>query len=247
MKPSTSATSSSESLVPTAFDLGSNGPTALSLAEPAWWVEPSDCVPFDPPPPCELVDVGPSDPPPDGLDALEEGGAPGTPEWPTWPADAFASSEFCGGMTCWFDGGVWAEGSGVTLGLAAVGLPLGVLDGTDESVGVGVDEAELGGAGLDPDGGAGAGTGGSRPGAEPEFWPGGLLPGGWCGQLGPDGVGEPGVLLPDPLGSVGVSVGLVDGVPLGGAGSVLSVGLQVGTADGGALSTGSPPGPGCTA
>jgi hypothetical protein len=69
-----------------------------------------------------------------------------------------------------------------------------------------------------------------------------------------------GVVLVDPpgsLGVVGVSVGVgesdavidsdavVDGVSLGGVGSVVSVGLQVGTSDGGGLSSGSSPGPGC--
>lgn len=143
----------------------------------------------------------------------------------------------------------------MTDGVGAVGLPLGVIDGTDESeslgVEVGVSEV-VGGAALVVGGGALVETVGSRPGGEPEFCPGGRLPDGWCGPLGPDRVGTPGS-VGDTVGSVGgavpvgSSVGADVGVSLGWVGDELSVGSQVGSSDGGVLVVGSPTGPGCSA
>lgn len=162
-------------------------------------------------------------------------------------------------MTDW-DGGFCGLGSGVLLGDDAVGLPVGVDDGCDESLAVGVDES-VGVADALDDGDEGGGVWlievvGSRPGGDPEFFPGGKLPVGGCDPLGSVGVGEPGVPLPDPPGSVGVPVSVGVSVPVGVSvgdvvGEVVSVGTQVGTSVGaslgGTLSTGSPPGPGCSA
>jgi len=257
VKPSTSAASSSESSVPTA-DLAAGATCSrLSLAEAASRVEPSDAGPVAPAPPGLVFDADPSGPF-GGLAAPGTLPPPDPAEWPTWAGESVAPMEFCGGMAgSEVPGGFWADGSGVTDGLVPVGLPLGVLDGTDESVaepvgGAGVFESV---GGLDEvllrGGVCGAVTVGSRPGGEPEFRTGGWPPD--CDPLGPDGVGVPGSVLPDPGGfdgpvgvSVGGSVGVFDGGSLGEVGVSVG-GVQVGMSDGGVLSAAWPPGPGCSA
>ena len=168
--------------MPTAFAVGFTS-TALSLFEAASRVEPLVGDPLEPEPPPWAVDAGP----PESFGGLDAPEAlllpPGWPEWLGWAPGAFASSEFPGGMTD--DGGFWGPGSGVLAGADPVGPPVGVVDGIDESVAEGGGEAESVGAELveedEEDGGGGVWlieVGGSCPGGEPEFCPGGELPGG---------------------------------------------------------------------
>ena len=148
-----------------------------------------------------------------------------------------AGTESIGGITLWLavDGGWLADGSGVPVGLACVGLLVGVVEGEAGADEPGLDAgglaADVVGAGvLGCDGEAGCD---SLPGGWPEFLPGGTL----CCGSDDVGVGRLGMVTgpePGPPGSVdsvheGSPVGSAtvdDALVVNGGGS--SVGRQLG-------------------